>query len=47
MIKELSELLDNQSYSRKAAAIGKMIQAENGVKIACDAIEKMLEDKSR
>lgn len=45
--KELSKLLNNQSYSLKAAAIGKIIQKEDGVKLACDAIEKLLRDKSK
>ena len=40
--KELSELLGNPSYAAKAVEIGRIIQAENGVMIACDAIEKQL-----
>lgn len=42
--KELSELLRNPNYAAKAAEIGRMIQAENGVGRACDAIEKQLEE---
>jgi rhamnosyltransferase subunit B len=40
--KELRELLDNSSYAAKAVEIGGIIQAENGVAIACDEIEKQL-----
>ncbi len=40
--KELRELLDNPSYATKAAEIGRIVQPENGVKVACDAIEKLL-----
>ncbi len=40
--KELRQLLDNPQYANKAAEIGKIIRAENGVKVACDAIEKQL-----
>jgi len=40
--KELRELLENPNYATKAAEIGRIIQAENGVGVACDAIEKQL-----
>ena len=40
--KELSELLGNSSYATKAARIGEIVRAENGVKTACDAIERKL-----
>ena len=40
--KELSELLKNSSYAAKAAEIRQIIQAENGVNVACDAIEQQL-----
>jgi rhamnosyltransferase subunit B len=36
--KELGELLTNPKYSTKAAEIGRMLQSENGVKVAGDAI---------
>jgi rhamnosyltransferase subunit B len=39
---ELRELLDNPQYATKAAEIGRIIQAENGVSVACDAIELQL-----
>lgn len=42
--KELSELLENPSYTAKAAEIGQIVQAENGVGVACDAIEKQLRE---
>ena len=40
--KEVSELLENPSYAAKATEIGRLIQAEDGVRVACDAIEKQL-----
>jgi rhamnosyltransferase subunit B len=40
--KELSKLIGNPRYAAKAAEIGCMIQAEDGVGVACDAIEKQL-----
>lgn len=40
--KELRELLDNPSYTAKAAEIGRIVQAEDGVGVACDAIENQL-----
>jgi len=40
--KELRELLANPSYAAKAAEIGRIVQAEDGVGVACDAIEKQL-----
>jgi rhamnosyltransferase subunit B len=42
--KELSELIETPSYAEKAAKIGLIVQAENGVGVACDAIEKQLEE---
>jgi rhamnosyltransferase subunit B len=41
--KQLRELLGNLNYATKAAEIGGIIQAENGVGVACDAIEKQIE----
>jgi rhamnosyltransferase subunit B len=38
----LRELLDNPSYAEKAAAIGQVMRSENGVGMACDAIEQHL-----
>lgn len=40
--KELGELLCNPSYTIKAAEIRQIIESENGVFLACDAIEKQL-----
>ena len=40
--KELNELLNNSSYATKASEISSIIRSENGVKIACDAIEQQL-----
>ena len=42
VVKELRELLENPSYGAKAAEIGRILQTENGVRVACDAIEKQL-----
>lgn len=44
--KKLGELLENPNYAAKAAEIGRIIQAENGVAVACDAIEKQLQSVS-
>lgn len=39
---ELRKLLENPTYAAKAVEIRQIIQAENGVSVACDAIEKQL-----
>jgi len=39
---DLRILLENPNYSAKAMEIGRIIQAEDGVGVACDAIEKQL-----
>ena len=44
--KELSELVDNRGYAAKATEVEPIIQAEDGVKVACDAIENQLMAKS-
>jgi rhamnosyltransferase subunit B len=44
VVKELSELFQNPSYAAKSAEIGQIIQAEDGVGVACDAIEKQLRE---
>ena len=43
-VKELRQLLDNSKYAAKAAEIGQIVQAENGVNLACDAIEQQLQE---
>jgi rhamnosyltransferase subunit B len=40
--KELQALLENPNYATKATEIGRIIQMENGVSAACDAIEDRL-----
>lgn len=40
--KELRELLANPSYGAKAAEVGQILQAEDGIRVACDAIESQL-----
>jgi rhamnosyltransferase subunit B len=39
---QLDKLLENPNYGARAAEIGAIIRAEDGVKIACDAIEEQL-----
>lgn len=41
--KALDELLKNPRYAAKATEIGGVIQVEDGVSVACDAIEKQLQ----
>jgi rhamnosyltransferase subunit B len=41
---ELRVLLENPEYATKAAEIGQLIQAEDGVRVACDAIIKKVVD---
>ena len=43
--RELRALLDTPAYAQKAAAVGQEVQAENGVRSACDALETLLRDK--
>jgi rhamnosyltransferase subunit B len=40
--KELRKLLEHSMYATKAADIGRVLQTENGVHTACDAIENQL-----
>jgi len=37
-------LIENPSYAAKTAEIGRIVRAENGVGVACDAIEKQLRE---
>jgi rhamnosyltransferase subunit B len=39
---ELQILFDNPQYAATAASVGQVIQAENGVAVACEAIEQKL-----
>ncbi len=39
---ELKRLFDNPSYREKAADLGRRVATENGVRVACEAIEKQL-----
>jgi len=39
---ELRQLLENLSYRERAADLGRLVQAEKGVCVACDAIERQL-----
>ena len=44
VVKELRQLLDNSKYAAKAAEIRQIVQAENGVKLAYDAIEQQIRE---
>ncbi len=44
--KQLRELLSNLSYKAKAIEAKKIVESEHGTKIACDAIEDVLKEKS-
>ena len=39
---ELKRLFDNPSYREKAADLGRRVATENGVRVACDAIDEQL-----
>jgi UDP:flavonoid glycosyltransferase YjiC (YdhE family) len=39
---ELQHLLDDRAYSQRAQAIGSAIRQEDGVRTACDALERLL-----
>jgi len=39
---ELSKILNDPAYAKKAAEVGRIVQAENGAQIAADAIERYL-----
>ena len=43
VVKELNALLENPHYAARAMEISLIVQAENGVAVACDAIEKQIE----
>ena len=43
---ELRELLDNPNYGRRAEELGAAVRAEDGERVACEAIEQMLPDTS-
>ena len=43
--KELRQLLSDLSYKAKAMEARKIVEAENGTRIACDAIEGVLKEK--
>lgn len=44
-VKELRELLGDLSYKANAVKISKIVKAERGAEMACDAIEEVLKDK--
>lgn len=42
VVKELQKLLENPNYKEEAIKVGHIVQAEDGVKVACDAIEEQI-----
>jgi UDP:flavonoid glycosyltransferase YjiC (YdhE family) len=45
--KELRELLSDLSYKSKAIEAKKIVEAEHGTKMACDAIEAILKNNKQ
>jgi UDP:flavonoid glycosyltransferase YjiC (YdhE family) len=41
---ELRHLLDNPVYSQRALEVGEQLRQEDGVRVACDALEALLRD---
>jgi UDP:flavonoid glycosyltransferase YjiC (YdhE family) len=41
-VRELRELLRDESYARRSAEVGRVVQSEDGAGSACDAIEEVL-----
>ncbi len=39
---ELRRLLDNPAYSQRALAVGEQVRQEDGVQVACDALEGLV-----
>jgi UDP:flavonoid glycosyltransferase YjiC (YdhE family) len=46
-ITELRHLLDDPSYPQRASEVGERLGQENGVRVACDALETLLRDRLR
>jgi rhamnosyltransferase subunit B len=42
LVRELAPLVDDPAYQRRAAEVGAVVRAEDGVGRACDAIERLL-----
>ena len=42
VVAKLHQLLNEPSFARQSAEVGRQIQLENGVRVACDAIEAQL-----
>jgi hypothetical protein len=45
MVRAIQVLMENQSFSARAAMIGQKVRAEDGVTDACIAIEELLSTK--
>ncbi len=41
---ELQRLLDDPAYGRRASEVGEQVRQEDGVRIACDALEELLQE---
>jgi UDP:flavonoid glycosyltransferase YjiC (YdhE family) len=41
-ITELRHLLDDPRYSQRASGVGQTVREEDGVRVACDALEEVL-----
>jgi hypothetical protein len=39
----LEQILDEPGYSRRAAEVGEQVRREDGVRVACDALERLLQ----
>jgi UDP:flavonoid glycosyltransferase YjiC (YdhE family) len=44
LIRELSPLLSDIGYAERAARLGEQVRVEDGVKVACDAVERVVGD---
>ncbi len=45
--REIRELLENESYAKRAAEVGEQVRAEQGTKKACDLLEGVIGRKKR
>jgi rhamnosyltransferase subunit B len=44
--KKIRELLEDNTYARRAAEVARAIAQENGVATACDALERMVKART-
>jgi UDP:flavonoid glycosyltransferase YjiC (YdhE family) len=43
VVAELRTLLDDPAYERRASEVGKQVRQEDGVRVACDVLEELLQ----